>query len=87
MVLCFEGCPGPGSSWRNLATSPASKEAESPSIMVLLENGQGEHRQAGGRGDDYESKTVSVQSIGIELGWIGTSLGDIILLSLLFEEL
>ena len=30
------GYPGPGSGWRNLATPPASKEAESPSNMVLL---------------------------------------------------
>ena len=28
LVSC---CPGPGSGWRNLATPPASKEAESPS--------------------------------------------------------
>ena len=31
----FDGwcCPGPGSSWGNLAVPPASKDAESPSHM------------------------------------------------------
>ena len=36
MVLWLDGCPGPWCSWRNLATPPASKDAESPSTLVLL---------------------------------------------------
>ena len=34
-------CPGPGNSWGNLAASPASKEAVSPSINILYCTVQG----------------------------------------------
>ena len=30
------GCPGPGSSWGDLATLPASKEAVSPSPLNVM---------------------------------------------------
>ena len=38
LVSC---CPGPGSSWGNLAVPPASKEAESPSTLFLFCSVQG----------------------------------------------
>ena len=34
-------CPGPGSNWGNLISPPASKDAESPSNLILLVKGGG----------------------------------------------
>ena len=35
-VVVVSCCPGPGSSWGNLAALPASKDAESPSNLILI---------------------------------------------------